>query len=91
MSAGRPFFDGHKAPSSDLIQSDDLTWVFDYGGGSNLLYAGCVVAGTPTSGTGWQIRLFSYDGSNNLTGQSFANGSTGFDFIFDNRLSYSYS
>jgi hypothetical protein len=59
--------------------------------GSNLEYLGKADIGTATTSSGWQIKKFTYDGSNNLTDIQYAEGTDAFDKIWDNRIGYSYS
>lgn len=67
------------------------TLLLDYVGGSNPIYLGLANAGMATDNTGWQIRKVTYDGSNNPTAIQFANGSSAFDMVWDNRANMIYS
>jgi len=78
------------------------TWVFDQGGSnfiqridydinSNAIYLGWAQAGSATSDSTWRIIQNTYDGSNRFTGSGFPSGSCAFNFVWDNRTTYSYS
>lgn len=74
---------------------DDLSFRGDYTG-TNLIYKGFARQGAATSAAVWQIAKMSYDGSNNLLTILWpqdANGhaSSEFQFVYDNRASYTYS
>jgi len=74
------------------IQSRDFyTTEIDYNGGTNAIYIGQANPGTATSAGYWQIKFITYDGNNNPTSITWANGSSNFGFIWNNRASYSYS
>jgi hypothetical protein len=88
-------FDGHAAPTTNVIQSERFTYIMDYQGGTNLIYLGQARPGNLTSDPVWLIRKFTYDGNNNITNIQIANG---FDFdiksfnaIWDNRVALPYS
>lgn len=65
--------------------------LFDYNGGSDLVYLGLAYPGTLTSDPfSWQIRKFTYDGSGNLTSMLYAGGNYAFTWRWDDRASYTY-
>lgn len=70
--------------------SDDFTQLLEYDASSNLIYHGRAAPGTASSAALWQIKRFTYTGSN-LTAIEFANGSAAFGAIWDNRASLTYS
>ena len=67
------------------------TLLLDYVGGTNPIYLGVAQAGMTTDNTGWQIRKITYDGASNPIAFQFANGSSAFDSIWDQRANYIYS
>ena len=67
-----------------------FTSVYDYDGSSNLIYSGTALAGSAKASPAWQIKKYTYSGSN-LTDVQFADGNTQFDNIWNNRTSLSYS
>lgn len=66
------------------------TIVLEYSG-TNVIYIGKAAQGSATSAAVWLIRKLTYDGSNNCTNIQFANGSSAYNAIWDNRASLSYS
>lgn len=56
----------------------------------NLIYMGEAAPGTAQDAIGWRIYKLAYNGSD-VTDLLWADGSCGFDFIWDNRAGYSYS
>ena len=76
---------GHAEPfDGPLVQA------FDYDGSSNLIYIGFAALGSSKASAVWQIRKLTWSGSN-LTDVQYANGSTLFDAVWDNRASLNYS
>ena len=72
------------------IMQGSLTVRIDYSDG-NITYVGYAVPGSSEDEAKWQIRKFEYDASGNLIAVKFANGTIGFDKIWNNRTSYDYS
>lgn len=64
---------------------------FDFSGGSNLIYFGQALTGSSTGSGVWQIRKFTYDGSNNLVSMLYADGTIAFTKTWTSRASYTYS
>ena len=62
-----------------------------YDANNNLEYLGKAAIGSATSAAVWQIKKFTYDVSNNLTGILWANGNESFANIWDNYATLSYS
>lgn len=56
----------------------------------NLEYLGVALPGVSTASIGWKIAKMSYS-SGNMTSYLFANGDSSFNYIWDNRATYSYS
>lgn len=64
--------------------------------GTNLIYKGEARSGASTSAAAWQIAKLTYDGSDNVTSitwpqNSFGVATTAYEFVWDNRASYTYS
>ena len=68
----------------------DLLMKADYDGGSYVVYLGYAAPGTATSASAWQIRKYTYSGSN-VTSCDFASGTNEYDKVWDDRATYSYS
>jgi len=64
---------------------------FDYDGNGNQIYVGWAQVGSSSSDPAWRIMQQTFNGSNQLTDIKWANGSTGFGLVWDNRTSYIYS
>lgn len=80
------------------VISDSFDWMAFQGEytGNNLIYKAFARAGSATSAAVWQISKQTYDGSNNLLTVTWpqtpsGKASTDFQFIWDNRTSYSFS
>jgi hypothetical protein len=74
---------------------NDVAFRGDYTG-TDLIYKGIARPGTLTSLSAWQIALLTYDGSHNLLSITWpqdpnGNASSNFEFIWDDRASYTYS
>jgi YD repeat-containing protein len=74
---------------------EDLAFQGQYSG-TNLIYKGFARPGALTSASVWQIAFMTYDGSGNLltiTWPQDVNGhaSNDYQFIWDNRATYTYS
>lgn len=67
------------------------TTVFDYDANSNLVYIGKAAIGTAKASALWQIKKLLCDANGNLTDMQFANGSETYEYVWNNRASYSYS
>ncbi len=85
-------------PQGQLAQDSFLDESFfgDYVGGMNLIYKCYARPGALLSEPVWQIAMITYDGNNNVTRilfpqNSSGNASSDYEFIADNRASYSYS
>lgn len=73
-----------------IAQATNFTMKFDYDGSGNQTYLGWTQPGSLTSDASWRIMKQTFNGSNQLTDVSWANGSTGFGAVWDSRASYSY-
>ena len=74
---------------------DWTTFRGDYTG-TNLIYAGFARVGAAEGESTWQIRMMTYDGSNNLTDIKWpedpnGNPTADFEYIWTNRAALTYS
>lgn len=88
---GRNDAQGNLIPES----FEDLSFRGDYTG-TNLIYKGFARNGKATSAAVWQIAKMSYDGSNNLLTilwpqDANGNANSDYQFVWDNRATYTYS
>lgn len=63
---------------------------YAYDGNGKMLYRGKARCGTATTSAVWSVQQYNYDGSN-LASILWANGSTSFSNIWDDRAELSYS
>ena len=73
-----------------LLADSTLITAFEYDVGDKLIFMGRAEAGTPKSGDFWQIKRFTYDGSDNLIDIQWAQGNGKFDKQWDDRSTYEY-
>jgi len=62
----------------------------DFDGSGNPIYVGRAAPGSSKASAVWQIRKLTYSGTN-PTDYQYANGSTAFNAVWDNRAALSYS
>jgi len=62
--------DGTLVVSSSFESNQQGIW--DYSGGTLVIYDGYASRGVPTNSTGWILRKFSYDGSGNIIQRQIA-------------------
>jgi len=70
--------------------NDGNITVLDYDGSGNVIYQGKARPGSLKSQAKWQIKKFTYSGSN-LTDVQFAGGKDAFAYVWNDRNSLSYS
>jgi len=63
----------------------------EYDVDNNAIYVGRAQPGTANSAASWQIYKMTYDGSNNMTALNWAQGSDNFEFVWNDRTTYTYS
>ncbi|HLG28719.1 MAG TPA: hypothetical protein VI387_00795 [Candidatus Brocadiales bacterium] len=63
----------------------------DYDANNNPLYIGKAEKGSAKSAAVWQLKKFIWDANNNLTDIRWPDGSDSYEYIWDNRNSYSFS
>ena len=76
--------------AKDEIIKGSLTMRIEYQN-NNPIYIGYAVPGSSENEAKWQIRKLEYDDAGNLVSVKFAEGTVGFDKIWNNRASYNYS
>lgn len=76
-------------PNFTLDLADNERQFFDYDGGTRVVYMGRGNPASKTSDSTWQIRKFTYV-SSRVTQTNFANGSSEFAFVWDNRTEFDY-
>ena len=80
-------------PIYDFSSSPGYQQIFDYAGGTTgqAIYIGWATPGVPTSANKWKIRKLTYDGNGQVLNIQFASGDVGFNFVWDNRTTYTYT
>ena len=72
--------------------ADALLTEIDYLTGTIPIYVGIAAPGSATSAAVWQIKKITYDANSNPTVVQYANGSSNFNAIWDDRVAgYTYS
>lgn len=70
---------------------DELIVNYGYNGSGVVEYKGFAVPGSGDDAPVWRILRYLFDGSGNVTGARFAEGSADFDKVWDDRAGYTYS
>ena len=68
-----------------------LTQRIEYDANNNAIYIGRAQPGTASSAASWQISKMTYDANNNMTLLAWAGGSDNFEFVWNDRATYTYS
>ena len=96
MTANRPLnlLDADRRPIYDSV--DDLAFRGESDASNNLIYLGSARVGASVSSAVWKIAKLAYDGSNNLTSITWPQdastfASNDYEFIWNDRASYTYS
>jgi len=76
-------------PSFTLDLQDNLRQIFDYDGGSQVVFLGRAQPNATKGDSVWQIRRFTIV-SSRVTETNFANGTLEFDKEWDERATYDY-
>jgi len=76
-------------PNAVEIQDNYIT-LFDYAGGTNIVYFGKAAPGSATSDASWFIKKITYDANDNILTIKIANDTASFDKIWDSRTTYTY-
>jgi hypothetical protein len=81
--------DGGDVENPLLVDFNQYTQAIE-NSGSNPIYIGEATPGTAKSAAGWRIKKLTYS-SDVITDVQWANGSAAFDFVWNDRASYTYS
>lgn len=81
VDAYEPLLSAHRLTTIETNQQG----MWDYSGGTSVVYAGYAPRGLATSSTGWLLQFFQYDGNGNVTSRTISYDS------WDNRTGASYS
>lgn len=74
-----------------IIAVSEYTMAIEYDASNNPIYVGEVLPGIGKASRGWRIKRITYDVSNNATDVRWANGTTEFSKVWNDRVTYSYS
>lgn len=74
-----------------FIYAPQLTQLLDYVGGTQPIYIGEAIIGSPASSASWRIKKLTYDGNGNVTALQWSPNALGFGDVWNNRAGYSYS
>lgn len=91
----RPLKFGERDRREFIVQDSEVAMRIQYDGGNNPIYIGRAKIGTLTSEDKWQIQFLTYSG-NNVTSVTWpqnvlANASGEYEFVWDDRATYTYS
>lgn len=73
-----------------LVSDTDIQ-LFEYDGSGFIIYVGNAQPGIASSDGGWRIKKFTNNASGQPTASQYPSGSPAFNFIWDNRATYTYS
>lgn len=74
-----------------LLSEPGYTVAIEYSAAGNPIYVGEAEPGVATSVAKWRIKRLTYDANNNPTSIQWADGNNGFRFVWDMRLTYTFS
>ena len=83
----------HEAVQSRVIIPKDLllTQMIENDGSGRAIYIGLAIPGTATSAAKWLIKQINYDGNGFTVSILFADSSTDFNKVWDDRVGYDYA
>jgi len=92
----RPFKYGARDRREYIVQESEVAIQAENDANGNVVYLGRARVGTQTSDTGWQISYHTWDANNSLLTRTWpqndeGNASSEFEFVFDDRATYTYS
>lgn len=92
----RPFKYGQFDRREYITSNGEVSIACQNDGSGNPIYIGKAKAGTATSEAKWQISFQAYDGNSSLTRKTWpedlnSKASAEYEFIWDDRLTYTYS
>lgn len=67
------------------------TELYDYQEGSDIIFIGIAHPGSKESAAVWQIQQMAYDANSNVISRKWADGSSEFKFIWNNRIKFTYA
>lgn len=73
------------------VAAGDYTKAYARAANGNLTYEGWAQPGSATADPAWKIRKFTYDAQNNILTETWADGNTNFDNVWDDRAVPTYS
>jgi len=93
--ANRPFTFGQADRRQYIVYQSEVEIRCQNDAAGNPIYIGRAKAGTAESDNKWQISFHTYDATNSLTGKfwpenSDTKSSTDYEFVWDDRLTYTY-
>ena len=74
-----------------LYMSDRAKTLFDYRGGTAVVYVGRARQGTKVRNAKWQIQNWTYNAAGDVIAIRYAEGSDDFGFRWTRRTTYTYS
>ena len=92
----RPFKYGARDRREYIVSDGEVAIQAENDGNGNALYIGKAVVGTLTSEPRWQVSFQVYDANDAITSRTWAqnnegNASSDYEFVWDDRLSLTYS
>ena len=92
----RPFKFGAKDRREFIVQDGEVAIRAQNDANGNILYLGRAKVGTATSDSGWQISFHSWDANNALLTRTWPQNSDGnpsseYEFVWDNRATYTFA
>jgi len=94
--SNRPVKYGTRDRREYIVRDSEVTHRAQNDANGNVIYFGTAKIGTLTSEDKWQITFFIWDANNSLTSQTWPENSEGnatgnYEFVWDDRLTYTYS
>lgn len=91
----RPFSFGDRDRRTYITYKSEMEIRCQNDASGNPIYIGRAKAGTPTSTAKWQISYHTWDANNSLTSKQWpendeGNASTDYEFVWDDRATYTY-
>src|SRR5690606_10481084 len=92
----RPFKFGERDRRELIVQDSEVALKAQNDANGNPIYLGRAIVGTATDEPKWQIRFITYDGNQGVTDvewpqNSEGNPSTDYEFVWDDRATYTYA
>jgi hypothetical protein len=95
-AGNRPFKFGARDRREFIVRHGEVAIRAQNDANGNVLYLGIAKAGTLDAEDKWQISFFAWDANNSITSQTWpqndeGNASTEYEFVWDDRLTYTFS